>query len=93
MFVCFFARIGTGVIDAASIGAVGAISIVAHILASVIAFFSLLEFVNSILQWFGDRVGLSPPEYPPLSFEVSHAYQTEICELYRSTHVLVDMKV
>lgn len=64
-------RMGTGIIDAASIGAVGAISLVAHILASVIAFFSLLEFLNASLQWFGDRVGLSPPDYPTLSFEVS----------------------
>lgn len=62
---------GTGIIDAASIGAVGAISIVAHILASVIAFFSLLGFLNATLQWFGDRVGMSPPDYPSLSFEVS----------------------
>jgi pyrimidine nucleoside transport protein len=62
---------GTGIIDAASVGAVSAISIVAYILASVIAFFSLLEFLNATLQWFGDRVGLSPPDYPPLSFEVN----------------------
>ena len=61
---------GTGIIDAASVGAISAISIVAYILASVIAFFSLLEFLNATLQWFGDRVGLSPPDYPPLSFEV-----------------------
>lgn len=66
----YFFRFGHGIIDAASIGAVGAIAIVAHILASVIAFFSLLEFVNATLQWFGDRVGLSPPDYPSLSFEV-----------------------
>jgi len=58
--------LGTGLIDAASIGAVGSISIVAHILASVIAFFALLAFVNATLAWFGDRVGLDPP----LSFEV-----------------------
>lgn len=64
-------RMGRGIIDAASVGAVGSIAIVAHISASVIAFFSLLDFVNATLQWFGDRVGLSPPDYPPLSFEVS----------------------
>ena len=62
---------GSGIIDAASVGAVAAISLVAHILASVIAFISLLQFVNSSLQWFGDRVGLTPPDYPPLTFEVS----------------------
>ncbi|KAL4233365.1 hypothetical protein ACF0H5_008047 [Mactra antiquata] len=67
-------KMGTGIIDAASIGAVGAISIVAHILASVIAFFSLLEFINATLQWFGDRIGMSPPEYPSLSFELICSY-------------------
>lgn len=67
-------RMGTGIIDAASIGAVGAISLVAHILASVIAFFSLLEFLNASLQWFGERVGLSPPDYPSLSFELICSY-------------------
>ncbi|XP_045196631.2 solute carrier family 28 member 3-like [Mercenaria mercenaria] len=67
-------RMGTGIIDAASVGAVGAISLVAYILASVIAFFSLLDFLNATLQWFGDRVGLSPPDYPPLSFELICSY-------------------
>lgn len=66
----FVSRSGSGIIDAASIGAVAAISLVAYILASVIAFISLLKFVNSSLQWFGDRVGLTPPDYPPLTFEV-----------------------
>ncbi|XP_052808155.1 solute carrier family 28 member 3-like [Mya arenaria] len=67
-------KLGTGIIDAASIGAVGSISIVAHILVSVIAFFALLAFVNATLEWFGDRVGLSPPDYPALSFELICSY-------------------
>ncbi|KAL3865700.1 hypothetical protein ACJMK2_043062 [Sinanodonta woodiana] len=71
---CKIPKLGSGIIDAASIGAVGAISIVAHILVSVIAFISLLEFVNVTLQWFGDRVGLTPPDYPSLTFQLICSY-------------------
>ncbi|KAK3608164.1 hypothetical protein CHS0354_034123 [Potamilus streckersoni] len=71
---CKIPKLGSGIIDAASIGAVGAISIVAHILSSVIAFISLLEFVNVTLQWFGDRVGLTPPDYPSLTFQLICSY-------------------
>ena len=53
-------------------GAIGAISIVAYILASVIAFFSLLDFVNATLEWFGERVGLVAPDYPILTFQVMY---------------------
>lgn len=56
--------------DAASIGAITALPIVAYILASVIAFFSLLGFVNSTLVWLGERIGLILPDYPPLTFQV-----------------------
>ncbi|WAR08491.1 S28A3-like protein [Mya arenaria] len=41
---------------------------------NVIAFFALLAFVNATLEWFGDRVGLSPPDYPALSFELICSY-------------------
>jgi nucleoside permease NupC len=68
--------------DAASIGAINALPIVAYILASVIAFFSLLGFVNSTLVWLGERIGLILPDYPPLTFQV-HVFccleQLSIC--------------
>ncbi|OWF44492.1 solute carrier family 28 member 3-like [Mizuhopecten yessoensis] len=65
---------GQNIIDAASIGAIGAVSIVAYILVSVLAFFSLLGFCNATLEWLGDRVGLTPPDYPVLSFQLICSY-------------------
>ncbi|XP_060068832.1 solute carrier family 28 member 3-like [Ylistrum balloti] len=65
---------GQNIIDAASIGAIGATSIVAYILVSVLAFFSLLGFCNATLEWLGDRVGLIPPDYPVLSFQLICSY-------------------
>ena len=82
-------RSGTGIIDAASIGAVSAISLVAYILASVIAFISLLKFVNSSLQWFGDRVGLTPPDYPPLTFEVRFHLRIKTLDTQRCYNCLL----
>ncbi|XP_033750452.1 solute carrier family 28 member 3-like [Pecten maximus] len=65
---------GQNIIDAASVGAIGATSIVAYILVSVLAFFSLLGFCNATLEWLGDRVGLTPPDYPVLSFQLICSY-------------------
>ncbi|KAL8586206.1 hypothetical protein ACOMHN_021473 [Nucella lapillus] len=65
---------GTGLVDAASAGAVAAIGVVAHIIAIVVAFISLLAFLNASLQWFGQRVGLYPPHYPPLTFQFLSSY-------------------
>ncbi|XP_076444108.1 solute carrier family 28 member 3-like [Babylonia areolata] len=65
---------GTGLVDAASLGAVAAVGVVAHIVATVIAFISLLSFLNASLQWFGQRVGLAPPLYPPLTFQFICSY-------------------
>ncbi|KAH3737300.1 hypothetical protein DPMN_043883 [Dreissena polymorpha] len=36
----------------------------------MIAFYSLIAFLNATLGWLGDRVGLTPPHHPALSFEV-----------------------
>ena len=58
------------VIEAASAGASASIKLVANILACLIAFIALLEFVNATLSWFGDRIGLTPPDYPSLTFQV-----------------------
>ncbi|KAK3578737.1 hypothetical protein CHS0354_010118 [Potamilus streckersoni] len=45
-------------IEAASAGATASIKLLGAIAVNVIAFLSLLDFVNSTLIWFGDRVGL-----------------------------------
>lgn len=71
---CVIKREGRNIIDAASIGAITALPIVAYIIASVIAFFSLLGFLNATLIWLGERVGLTPPEYPQLTFQLICSY-------------------
>lgn len=57
-------------IDAASQGAVGAVAVIVHIMANLIAFVSLLAFINAALAWFGARIGMIPPDYPDLTFQV-----------------------
>ena len=52
-------------IEAASNGASASIKIVGAIAVNVIAFLSLLAFLNATLTWFGDRVGVDG-----LTFEV-----------------------
>ena len=58
-------------IEAASAGASQSVKLVANIAANLIAFISLLAFINATLRWFGARVGLEPPNYPELTFEVN----------------------
>ena len=58
-------------IEAASSGASAAIPLVANIIANLIAFLALLEFVNATLTWFGHRVGIREPEYQDITLEVN----------------------
>ena len=51
-------RLTGGIIDAATHGAVGVITILAHIVVCLLAFVSLLTLVNAVLVWLGQRVGL-----------------------------------
>jgi len=46
------------VFEAATNGAMISVKLVAAIIVNVIAFLSLLAFVNATLTWFGDRVGV-----------------------------------
>ncbi|ELU00517.1 hypothetical protein CAPTEDRAFT_181428 [Capitella teleta] len=62
------------VIEAASAGASDAIPLVANICANIIAFLSLLAFVNTTLTWMGHRVGLRGPDYPELTFQMICSY-------------------
>jgi len=57
-------------IEAASAGASASIALVANIVANLIAFLALLQFINETLKWFGARVGLAPPHYPEFTFQV-----------------------
>ncbi|KAL8570397.1 hypothetical protein ACOMHN_035815 [Nucella lapillus] len=45
-------------IEAASAGASNAIMLVANVVVNVIAFLSILKFINATLTWFGDRAGV-----------------------------------
>ena len=46
------------------------LGIVANVVVIMIAFVASLHFVNATFGWFGDRVGIVPPEYERLSFQV-----------------------
>ncbi|XP_060066328.1 solute carrier family 28 member 3-like [Ylistrum balloti] len=61
------------IIEAASSGASQSIKLVANVAVNLIAFVSLLEFVNATLKWFGNRVGMEPPE-DELTFELICSY-------------------
>ncbi|XP_027470228.1 solute carrier family 28 member 3 isoform X3 [Zalophus californianus] len=56
-------------LEAATQGASSSISLVANIAVNLIAFLSLLSFVNAALSWFGNMF-----DYPQLSFEVICSY-------------------
>ena len=64
--MCVCIRSHENVIDAAAAGATSAIPVVASITANLIAFISILQFVNVTLTWFGQRVGIEE-----LTFEVN----------------------
>lgn len=63
-----------GVIEAASSGAISAIPVIAYIVVHLIAFLSILDFINDTLAWLGARVGVAPPDYPVLSFQFISSY-------------------
>lgn len=58
------------IIEAASQGATNSIKLVANVAVNIIAFISFLGFVNATLRWFGERVGMRPPDYEYLTFQV-----------------------
>ncbi|NXF12713.1 S28A1 protein, partial [Smithornis capensis] len=57
------------ILEAASNGAAASVVLVANIAASLIAFLSVLEFINSALQWFGSMVDIEG-----LTFQVICSY-------------------
>lgn len=54
------------IFDAASNGAMAALGVIGGIAVNIVAFMSLLSFVDASLAWFGDRINVE------LSVEVSH---------------------
>lgn len=59
-------RTHRNIIEAASAGAAGSVKVVAGIAVHVIAFLSILKFVDATLTWFGELV-----EVEGLTLEVS----------------------
>ena len=70
-----FSRYSTehNIIEAATNGATASIKIIGSILVNIIAFLSLLAFLNATLTWFGDRVGVEN-----LTFEVNILYRLQV---------------
>uniref|UniRef100_A0A1I8GPY4 Sodium/nucleoside cotransporter n=1 Tax=Macrostomum lignano TaxID=282301 RepID=A0A1I8GPY4_9PLAT len=54
-----------GIVEAAGAGAIASLSVIGAIAANLIAFVSILAFINSTVTWLGYRAGLSFP----LTFE------------------------
>lgn len=58
--------------DAATKGALAGIPLVLGIIANIIAFVSLISFLNGILGWLGGLV-----DYPDLTLEVNLSFNYE----------------
>nr|KAG5693766.1 hypothetical protein BaRGS_032450 [Batillaria attramentaria] len=67
-------------IEAASSGASNAIALVANVAVNVMAFLSILKFVNATLTWFGDRVGVED-----LTFQLICSYVLYPVALFMGT--------
>ncbi|NXO54090.1 S28A2 protein, partial [Aramus guarauna] len=57
------------ILEAASNGAAASVGLVANIVANLIAFLAVLEFINAALRWFGEMVDIEG-----LSFQVICSY-------------------
>ncbi|BFY98366.1 hypothetical protein BsWGS_01406 [Bradybaena similaris] len=68
------------VIEAACNGAIASAKIIACVVVNVIAFLSLLSFLNATLAWFGERVGVQN-----LSFELICSYVLYPAALFMGT--------
>ncbi|XP_041365473.1 solute carrier family 28 member 3-like [Gigantopelta aegis] len=68
-------------IDAISKGATTSIKLIANIIVNVIAFLSLLAFVDATLTWFGEQVGVEK-----LTFELICSYVLYPVALAMGTH-------
>lgn len=62
-------RNDSGILDAASNGALAAIPVILGIIANIIAFISFVAFVNGILFWLGQLLG-----YDDWKFQVMKKY-------------------
>ena len=63
-FFCFF-RNETNLMEAASAGAQSTIKLIAYVVVNLIAFLAILSFVDTIISFYGGRIG-----HPEVDFEV-----------------------
>ena len=56
-FIIYISRKDTGILDAATKGALAAIPLVLNITANLIAFVSFIAFCDNVIEWSADLVG------------------------------------
>ncbi|NXS70250.1 S28A1 protein, partial [Pandion haliaetus] len=67
--ICLSSGEEQNILEAASNGAAASVGLVANIVANLIAFLAVLEFINAALRWFGEMVDIEG-----LSFQVICSY-------------------
>ena len=77
-----FCRGETSAIQAFSFGATSSIMIVAHIMANLISFITLLEFANRTVEWFGIRAGVQLTLEVSLLLNILHFFLSKKQKLY-----------
>ncbi|XP_070210439.1 sodium/nucleoside cotransporter 1-like [Littorina saxatilis] len=80
-------RAERNLIEAASSGASSAIAVVASVAVNVMAFLSILKFINATLTWFGDRGDIEG-----LSFQLICSYVLYPVALFMGTELGLDCR-
>lgn len=62
----FYQRKERNIMEAVSVGAMGAVKLVANVVVNLVAFVAILSFIDATLSYFGSRVG-----HPEVSFDAS----------------------
>lgn len=65
-FILLFLRKERNIMEAVSVGAMGAVKLVANVVVNLVAFVAILAFIDATLSYFGSRVG-----HPEVSFDAS----------------------
>lgn len=69
-----FFRSESSIFEALSKGAIVSIKVVAYIIVHMIAFMALVNFLDTMLVWFGNRLEL---EHTTITFSVSKLYHSK----------------
>ncbi|XP_061180258.1 solute carrier family 28 member 3-like [Saccostrea echinata] len=57
------------IMEAVSVGAMGAVRLIANVVVNLVAFVAILAFLDAVLSYFGSRIG-----YPEISFDFICSY-------------------